>query len=112
MSYFMIFYECLENSEKVDWYHDNKIWGQFSVDVLHCHLAPICNILSGKVGKTSPHYDCFLQLLSKNYLRQTSILGTNKSENQKNKDSYFTSTLEVDIKNVLLFFSDFLLIGI
>ena len=73
------FYECcLENSGKIVWYHDNKIWGQFSVDVLHCHLAPICNILSGKVGKTSPHYGCFLEFLSKKYLRQMSILGTNE----------------------------------
>ena len=46
----------------------------------------------------------FMIFLSRNYVRQTSILDTNKYKIRKNKYTYVTSTFKIDTLNGLLFF--------
>ena len=52
-----------------------------------------------------------LGTLSKHYLRQISIVGTNEQKIQKNECPFIMSIFKVDITLVPLLFSNFLLVG-
>ena len=55
------------------------------------------------------HNGWFWEILSKNYLRQISILDTKKRKFRKSKGRIVEATFEIDIKNYL--FTDFPLFG-
>ena len=60
--------------------------------------SPLLSLLLWRWLYPTTHCGCFMEFLSKMYLRQISFLGTNEWKIRKNKDTDFISTFKIYIR--------------